>query len=331
MKKILITGSSGFIGSYLVEEALANNYEVYAGIRKNSSTQYLRDTRIKFIEFDFSNKDGLDNTISESPYFEYIIHNAGLTKAFRKHDYHTTNFQYTRNFIEALADQKKVPEKFIFMSSLASYGPGNPATMEPIKISDIQKPVTSYGKSKLEAEKYISGLPEFPYVIIRPTAVYGPREKDLLTVFRLINNHVEFLIGRKTQHLTFLYVKDLAKLVFQVIDSEIVNKGYFVSDGNVYDSKRLGQIIGEALGKKTIRIQVPVSLARLIAAFVEGTKYVTGKQSILNLEKINELECVNWQCDVQPIIEDFDFKPDYDLSTGIRETADWYKKNKWLK
>jgi nucleoside-diphosphate-sugar epimerase len=331
MKKILITGSSGFIGSYLVEEALANNYDVYAGIRKNSSTEYLQDTRIKFIELDFSDKDALNNQISESPYFEYIVHNAGLTKALRKSDYYMTNFQYTRDFVDVLIDQNKVPEKFIYMSSLASYGPGDPTTLEPIKISDAQKPVTSYGKSKLEAEKYISALSEFPYVIIRPTAVYGPREQDLLTVFKLINNHVEFLIGRKKQHFTFLYVKDLAKLVCKVLGSEIVNKSYFVSDGNVYDGKLLGRTIKDALGKKAISIRVPVSLARFIAACVEGTQYITGKQHILNLDKINELECVNWQCDIRPVMEDFNFKPEYDLTTGIGETTDWYRKNKWLK
>src|ERR1035437_5969967 len=125
MKKILITGSSGFIGSFLVEEALKKNYEVYAGIRKTSSIEYLSDPRIKFIELDFSDINSLNKKIAEAPYFDFVIHNAGLTKAFKKQDYFISNYQYTRNIIDVLISQKRTPEKFIYMSSLAAYGPGD--------------------------------------------------------------------------------------------------------------------------------------------------------------------------------------------------------------
>lgn len=331
MKKILITGASGFIGSFLVEEALKKGYEVYASIRKTSNTEYLTDPRIKFIELDFSDKDSLSKKIFGLPYFEYVIHSAGLTKAVQKSDYFLSNFQYTKNIIEVLISQKRIPEKFIYMSSLAAYGPGDPVLLQEIKSSDTPNPVTSYGKSKLKSEKYLSAIRDFPYLIIRPTAVYGPREKDLFTVFKLINKNLELFVGTKKQHLSFVYIRDLVNAVFQTMESDIVNKGYFVSDGNVYDGEILGNIIKEQLDKKTIRIKVPVEMARLIAIITEGTKYITGKQPVLNLEKIKELESTNWKCDIQPLIEDINFKPEYNLSQGINETIQWYKESNWLK
>ncbi len=331
MKKILITGASGFIGSFLVEEALKRDYEVYAGIRKSSNTKYLKDSGIHLTELDFSNPDSLNQTIFELPQFDFIIHSAGLTRAPKKSDYFTSNFQYTKNIIDALISQKKVPEKFIYMSSLAAYGPGDPVRLTPIRASDMPHPVTAYGKSKLESEKYLNTLSDFPHLIIRPTAVYGPREKDLFTVFKMINNHIELFVGFKKQHLTFIYVKDLVKAVFQSMESAIINRGYFVSDGNVYDGKILGNMIKKQLAKRTLRISFPIGLVRLIAIISESSKYISGKQALLNLDKINELESTNWQCDIQPITDEINFKPDYNLKEGIQETIEWYKHTKWLK
>lgn len=331
MKKILITGASGFIGSFLVEEALKRDYEVYAGIRKSSSTKYLQDSRIKLTELDFSNPDLLSRKISELPQFDYVIHNAGLTRAPKKSDYFTSNFQYTKNIIDAFIATKKNPTKFIYMSSLASYGPGNPVLLDPIKATDAPCPLTYYGKSKLESEKYLNTISNFPHLIIRPTAVYGPREKDLFTVFKMINNNIELFVGFKKQHLTFIYVKDLVRAVFQAMESDFINKGYFVSDGNVYDGKILGNIIKKHLRKKTLKITFPIGIVRLIAMINESSKYINGKQTLLNLDKINELESINWQCDIQPIRDDINFKPEYNLNEGVLETIAWYKQAKWLK
>ncbi len=330
MKKILITGAGGFIGSFLVEEALKRNYEVYAGIRKTSNIEYLTDSRIKLIELDFLDTAHLAQQICDLPIFDYVIHNAGTTKAFNKKDYFITNYQYTRNIVNILISQKKVAEKFIYMSSLAAYGPGDPLQNTSISSTDIPKPVTSYGKSKLESERFLSLLTSFPHIIIRPTVVYGPREKDLFTVFKLINNNLELIVGFKSQQLTFIYVKDLVKAVFQTMESNVVNKSYFVSDGKVYDAQSLGNIIKEQLDKKTLRIYFPTTLVRVIAFFSEASKYITRKQPVLNFDKVNELESLNWNCDTKPLIEEFNFKPEYCLNKGVSETIEWYKKSKWL-
>ena len=329
-KKILITGSNGFIGSFLVEEALRKNYEVYAGVRSSSDTKFIDEKSGNLFYMDFSDQHALNKLLSEAPQFDFIVHNAGLTKAQKKTDYSLVNFQYTKNFIDAIISSKKIPEKFILISSLAAYGPGNPITLEPVQLSQTPQPITAYGRSKLEAEKYLLGLKQFPYLIFRPTAVYGPREKDLYLYFKIINRNIETYIGAPIPYLTFIYVKDLIKAIFNGIESKEVNKAYFVTDGNVYSGTLLAQFIKQHLSKKTLKISIPIPVVRSIAFMLEALYGLRGNTPILNYEKINELSVKNWQCDIKPLQEELNFKADYNLNDGIYETIQWYKKAKWL-
>ncbi len=199
MPTVLITGASGFIGSHLVEEGLKRDYTVYAGVRRTSSREYLKDKRIHFLEIDFSSVDKILNTLEACQIrgirFQFVIHGAGITKSGKKKDYFRVNAQNTQNFIQALIKAGMIPDKFIFISSLAAYGPGNPETMRPVLLSDTPNPIELYGKSKLEAEKFIRSLDSFPWLIVRPTGVYGPREKDYFVFFKTINRGLETYIG----------------------------------------------------------------------------------------------------------------------------------------
>jgi UDP-glucose 4-epimerase len=329
-KKILITGSNGFIGSFLVEDALKKGYEVYAGVRATGNTEFLDKNSVNLFHMDFTDQKSLQKILSDAPQFDFIIHNAGLTKSQKKTDYSLVNFQYTKNFIEAIIGSGKIPEKFILISSLAAYGPGDPVSLEPVQLHHKPQPITAYGRSKLEAEQYLSGLKKFPYLIFRPTAVYGPREKDLYLYFKIINRSIETYIGAPIPYLTFIYVKDLVKAVFSGIESEEINKAYFVTDGNVYSGKLLAQYIKQHLSKKTLSISIPIPVVKSIAFVLEGIYGLRGNTPILNYEKINELSAKNWQCDIKSLQEDLNFKADYNLNDGIRETIQWYKKAKWL-
>ena len=334
MSSILITGASGFIGSFLVEEGLKNGYTVYAGIRKSSSRGYLTDPRIKFIEFDFSTREKVIETLTECKVnqirFDYIIHNAGLTKARKKEDFYNVNCQSAINFIEGLIKTGMVPDKFIYMSSLAAYGPGNPETGKPVMLSDRPNPIELYGKSKLEAEKYITSLKDFPWLIFRPTGVYGPREKDYYVFFQTINRGLEPYIGFKKQILTFIYVRDLVRLIYIAIGSDQLRKAYFVSDGKEYPSELFAAITKKALGKKTIRFTVPLSIVKTIATVGESLSALWGGMPTLNTDKYNVLSSTNWRCEVEPLARDFGFKAEYDLEKGVNEVVGWYKKENWL-
>jgi nucleoside-diphosphate-sugar epimerase len=335
MNNILITGASGFIGSTLVEEGIKQNYTVYAGIRKNSSRKYLTDPAIRFIEMDFSSQEKIAGLLREyrekGINFRYIVHNAGITKAGKKEDYYKVNCRNTQNFIEALKETGTIPEKFIYISSLAAYGPGDPETMKPVMLSDEPKPIELYGKSKLEAEKYIISQQDFPWIILRPTGVYGPKERDYYVFFQTINRGLETYIGSSKQILTFIYVKDLVKLVYLALPSPVVRHAYFVSDGKEYDTETFSSITKKILNKKTIKITVPSPVVKHLAYGLEKVFGLWGVIPTLNTDKYNVLSSRNWRCEVDPLKVDFGFTADYDLEKGVRETIEWYKKEKWLR
>lgn len=329
MKKILITGASGFIGSFIVEKALELGYDTYAGIRNSSSKQYLTDERIRFINLDLSDKTSLKHQLSENR-FDYIIHAAGLTKAQKKTDFEVVNFQATKNLVEALLESKCLPEKFIFVSSMAAHGPGKDSDTVPVKSSDQPHPDTLYGISKLNAEKYINSLIDFPVITLRPTGVYGPREKDYFVFFKTINGGIEPYIGLKEQYLTFIYVRDFVDVVFKAISSPITGKTYFVSDGKCYTAKEFAEITKKILNKKTVKLFVPLAIVKLIAIILETTNSWIGKVPTLNRDKYNVLKARNWLCDISELEKDFGFKASYYLEDGVKEATDWYKAEKWL-
>ena len=331
MKKILITGASGFVGSFLVETCLARypEAEVYAGVRKTSSRKFLQDERIHFFEMDFSDQKRMVEDLGAIG-FNYVIHNAGLTKANQKKDYFLVNYDYTKNLINALRTANVPLEKFVYMSSMAAYGPADNMPGEMVLETDTPHPIDTYGESKLAAEKWIVEQKDLPYLIFRPTAVYGPRERDIFTFFTVLKKGIEPYIGRKEQELTFIYVKDLARLVVDACFSAIARRSYFVADDWVYSNYDLGKYGKRFLNIKALTIKFPTGLVRGIATINEVIGKVIGKMPPLNLEKVKILERLNWRCDVRPLKEDFDFVPGYDLERGLEETIGWYKKEGWL-
>ncbi len=330
MKKILITGASGFVGSFLVEEALRRNLEVHAGIRRSSSREFLQDERLHFLELDFSSKEKMTEQLGKER-FDYIVHNAGVVSAPKLEDYWRVNFEYAKNFADALVVADAVPEKFTFISSLAAYGPASQTDLNDFLTENrTPTPINAYGKAKLSAERHLMQLPDFPYIIIRPTAVYGPREREILTFFKLINRRLEGYIGSGEQRLTFIYVKDLVRLILDATLSEHSRKAYFISDGRQYSQEDLGRISKRILQKSTLPVHVPVALVRSIARLLEQIGRLTSSYPALNLEKVHILSSRNWQCDTEPLRRDFDFQPQYDLEKGLTETLAWYKTNGWL-
>ncbi len=331
MKKILITGASGFIGSFLVEVAIKRNYKVYAGVRNTSNLTYLRDSRIQFFKADLADKEAIKSNLTKFSKFDFIIHNAGVTKSCRKSNFNKVNYQYTKNLIEALYETKTIPQKFIQISSLAAYGPGDEKTLVPINITDTPHPISYYGKSKLKTEQYIKSLKGFPYLIFRPTGVYGPREKDYYVMYKSIKQGLETYINTSKQQISFIYIKDLCKLVIGALDSNITGKSYFVSDLNEYTSYEFNWLIKMKLNKKTIALTFPGFLVRILAFINEKIScFFLGRIPTLNTEKFKEISQKNWLCNSSSLIKDFNFKPEYDLSKGLDETIKWYKKENLL-
>ena len=319
MKNVLITGAGGFIGSFLAEEALDRNWKVWAGIRQTSSKEYLRDERISFIDLFYSDKEKLKQQIENHRIcygkWDYIIHNAGVTKCLRSEDFEKINYCFTRNLIEALKEADAVPDKFILMSSLSAAPPTD----------------TLYGKSKRKAEEFLETQTDFPYVILRPTGVYGPRDKDYLLMLKSIEKGLELAAGYKPQVLTFLYVKDLAKVVFLTAESATKGKIYSVSDGNSYSDETYTQTAKKALGKKRVlKLRIPLMLLKTVSVLAELFSKISKKPSTLNRDKYKIMKRRDWTCDIAPLKQDLGFQAAYDLERGIRECVAWYTNHGWL-
>lgn len=334
--KILITGASGFIGSFLVKEALKRGYETWAGVRTSSNRENLQDERIRFIDLKYADPKVLtaqlvDFVRMHGPW-DYIIHNAGLTKTLDKKNFFRVNAENTHHFIEALAAADCRPKKFLLMSSLSSYGPGDEETFRPLRLDDPQQPDTAYGKSKLEAENYLRNQSYFPYVILRPTGVYGPGEKDYFVEMQSIKSGLDFAVGFVPQQITFIYVKDLATVAFLALEKEkIRNRHYFVSDGDVYTDESFARLIQEVLGKKhVLHARLPMGVAWVACQCSEWIGKLLKKSMTLNTDKYIILKQRNWICDVTPLQDELGFTPAYPLRRGLEESIEWYRKEGWL-
>lgn len=330
-KNLLITGASGFIGSYLVELALKKEYQTVAAVRHSSNKQWLKDPSIHFLEFDFKNDQTLDLAIREFVerfgQINYVIHNAGVTRANKNEEYDQVNCDNTIRLVHALQRNNQVPEKFVLISSLAAYGPAQ--NEAPVKTTDIKRPLTAYGRSKHKAEEFLYTLKDFPFVIINPTAVYGPKDKDVFFLINTIQKGFEVYIGNKKQLLSFVHAADLAAAIFLAMESDAVNKNFLVSDQQVYTSEAFNQQIKTILQKKTVSIVMPVPIVRTVAVIAEMVGSISGKVPILNRERLKEFEAPNWAVDSSEI-DQLGFQPKFNLEEGLQDAIQWYKKQGWL-
>ena len=195
---------------------------------------------------------------------------------------------YTRNLAIAALEAEINLEKFVFVSSLAALGPLSDLSAK-IQDDTIPRPVTNYGASKLLAELYLSELTDLPLIIIRPTAVYGPREKDLFILFNSINKGLEPHIGSFKQQLSFVYVKDLVRVIVKALTVPVRHKAYNISDGGLYDRYALATFTKKALNRKTFKFHLPVALVAMLAALMDLFYAKSKNTPALNKEKMAEL------------------------------------------
>jgi len=326
-ERVLITGASGFIGYHIIREALNNNLEVYAAVRKSSKIDHLKDLGIQFTYPDFTNVESLKKELKANKY-NYIIHAAGATRARSQEEYDAINAGYTQNLARASVESGIQLKKFVLLGSLAAVGPLDHLD-GVLTENSVARPVTAYGKSKLLAEENLKTFSTLNYTILKPTGVYGPRDKDIFIFFKQVARGIEPYIGNIEQKFSFIYVTDLARATIKALFHG--NKSTFIlSDGSSYDRYQLASYIKAALGTKATKFHLPVKFVEIIAWLSEKYCALNKKASTLNREKLNELMAVNWYCDIGHARAGLGFNPEYDLKAGVIASIKWYKTNKWL-
>lgn len=331
--KILVTGASGFIGSFIVEEGLRRGMEVWAAVRGSSSRQYLTDARIHFIELDLSSQSKLKEQLKGHA-FDYVIHAAGVTKCLEKKDFYTVNTGGTKNLVRAILALQMPIKKFVYLSSLSVYGAvREEQPYKDISLSDHAEPNTAYGKSKLAAERFLDTMEcaDLPFVILRPTGVYGPRERDYFLMAKSIKQHTDFAVGFQPQDITFVYVADVVQAVFLACERGKHGSRYFLSDGQVYQSRTFSDLIRRELGSPwCLRIVAPIWLLRVVTWVGDKVGHITGHVTALNNDKYHILRQRNWRCDIKSARKELGYEPHYTLEEGVPLTIKWYKENGWL-
>lgn len=328
-KSILITGASGFIGSFMVERALAEGMEVWAAVRPTSSRRYLKDDRIHFIELDLSDELHLQHQLEDhlkevgGRPFDYVIHAAGATKCRRAEDFFTINAEGTACLaLTLLGTQALLPTgRFVFISSLSVMGPLHEKDGKDIMASELARPNTAYGASKLQAESMLADIRDLNYVVLRPTGVYGPREKDYAMMADAIRRHVDFAVGYRPQVLTFIYVADLVEAAFLALRRGRCGAKYFLTDGGVYTSRTFSDLIQMQLGVKHVcHIVAPLWVLRAVCWVSERLARLTGSLSTLNMDKYRIMKQRSWRCDIGPAREDLGYQPKWPLTRGVEAT-----------
>lgn len=330
--KILVTGASGFIGSFIVEEALRRGMDTWAAVRGSSKRDFLQDGRVHFIELNLSSQSQLEEQL-HGHQFDYVVHAAGVTKCLNDSDFFEINTEGTKNLVNALLSLQMPVKRFVYVSSLSIFGAiRETQPYKEILESDTPMPNTNYGRSKLQAELWLDGLrASFPYVILRPTGVYGPRERDYFMMVKSIRQHTDFAVGFRQQDITFVYVLDVVQAVFLACEKGQTGRKYFLSDGQVYQSATFSNLIRKELGNPWwIRVTAPIWLLRVITFFGDKIGHVTGKISALNNDKFHILKQRNWRCDIEPARRELGYEPQYTLTEGVPLTIQWYKENGWL-
>jgi nucleoside-diphosphate-sugar epimerase len=323
--KVLLTGANGFVGSHIAECLVENGHEALCLVRKTSNTEWLKNVRVKYCYGDITDPASLVEPIKEC---QAIIHNAGLVRAFNKEAYLKANQLGTRNIVEAANKYNPSLQKIIYISSQAAMGPGS--SMIAKKLTEAETPVSDYGESKLAGEIEVRSINnKIPYTILRSSSVYGPRDKDILMFFKLINWHIcpESL---KKSYFQLVFVRDLAKFtVDSLVKVKTNNNLYFIGDSKPYSHAEIGKSISKVIEKTVLHIPIPQFVFYIVSFFAGIAAKISGKPAVLNMQKVREMNQTYWLADNSKTLEDFRLGFT-NFEIGAKITYSWYKENGWL-
>lgn len=319
--KALITGATGFIGSHLAGALIREGFDVTCLVRNPANLRFLEDISVRIIKGDCTDRESLTDAVKG---VDYVFHLAGLTKASSDEDFFNANVKGTENIVNAVIENNSDIKRFVYLSSLAAAGPS--CDGKPLKEDCNLMPVSVYGKTKLEGEKIVlAHKKDMPVTIVRPPAVYGPRDKDLLIFFKMVKSGIIPYWGKC--YYSFIYIEDLINgIILSALNRDAEGEIFFVSDGNIYSLDNIIEAISDALQKRPIRFKIPKFVMPLLGFISEKANGI----SIINTDKIKEMKHSYWICDATKAIERLGFVPSIKIKEGVKWTADWYRIHLWL-
>jgi len=326
----LVTGATGFIGSHIADLLLEKGYEVRCFHRKTSNLRWLKDKPFELVEASLSNVESLKAAVKE---VDYIVHSAGVVAARNEEGFMKGNRDSTRNLLEAAKMNAPNLKRFVFVSSQTVAGPAD--DLKTPKTEDIPAlPITAYAKSKLAAEHEVLAYKDiFPITIVRPPAVFGPRDIAIYQMFQVAQKGLGTLIGFSPKFLNLIHSTDLSRGIVQAMESEkAVGETYYIASKEIYNWKQIMTAIKTALNQRIfITVRIPHFLVHIIAAFSEFFGRFAKYPPVFNRDKGKDFVQNYWICSIDKAEKDLGFEQMISLEEGIEQTIRWYRDNGWLK
>lgn len=330
--KALLTGATGFVGSALCEELNRRGCEVRALVRGTSSMANLQTATFTPVRGDLSSAEKLREAVHG---VDVIFHVAGVVAALNREGFFAANEQGTRNLLEAAARYNPGLKRFVYVSSLAAAGPSRPD--RPGVESDECRPVSLYGESKLAGERAaLSYAEKFPVSVVRPPAVYGPRDKGVFTFFQAIAGGVLPLIGWKqpdSRRYSFVHVDDLVRgiaLAGLAAPAGSTGEVYYLTGDGEFSWEEAMRLMATGLERRTRTVCLPLTVMRGAAAASTAYGWAFRKVLPFSLDKMKEIAAPAWTCSSDKAKRELGFEPYWKLGPGLAQTARWYKENGWL-
>ncbi len=319
--KVLVTGANGFVGSHITEKLLEAGHFVRCLVRKTSNLRWLEGLNVEYIYGDVNDVDSLGASLQE---IDAVVHNAGILRATESSQYYKVNSEGTENIISCAPSGVK---KIVHISSLAAYGPSYWDRTR--KFSETPAPVSDYGRSKLSGETVIKKNQKIPWVVIVPSAVYGPRDKDMFSFFKLVQNGFAINTSRK-RLINLTYVEDVADAAVKSIkEGEFSGETFYIAHEQKLSWLEICETLSEIMGKKIRRVTLPEAVFKIAAFISEKAAGVTGRPAVFNTQKADEMLQPGWT--LEDVAARDKLKIDLtDFYSGAQKTYNWYKKNGWL-
>ncbi|MHC4597809.1 MAG: NAD-dependent epimerase/dehydratase family protein [Planctomycetota bacterium] len=321
----LVTGASGFIGSHLVDRLLARGEQVAGCVRPTSDRRWLDGKPVALRTVDLATGEGVADAVKDAT---ALYHVAGITGAASAEAFRKGNCEASLNLARTVLERAPRLRRFVYVSSLASTGPARAS--RPVTESDALQPVSSYGESKRDAEAGLRAMENLPLVIVRPPIVYGPRDRNLLSLFRLASRRLLPVVGQGRQRLSFIFGPDLAEGIAAAGEATVERGETFFLTGAAADWREAGKALDRALRVSSLRLCLPEILLRVAGEVFEWKHRLTGAPSPFNRRKVREMLEPQWTCSGAKAARALRFEAPTGLEEGFRLTAEWYRAQGWL-
>ncbi|MGH7462605.1 MAG: NAD-dependent epimerase/dehydratase family protein, partial [Longimicrobiales bacterium] len=326
IQTLLITGVTGFVGSHVAEAVAGRVQTVRALVRPTSRREFVQQHGLEPVAGSLEDGESVRRAVEGA---DVVVHMAAATRAGSEAEFERVNAQGTRVIVEAVRQSRNPPRRLVYLSSLAAAGPARSG--QPVTPDDTPHPLTAYGRTKLAGERICSELSgQCEVVILRPPAVYGPRDRDMFEFFRMAGWGALPVPAGPARRLQLVHAADLARAVVMAATVPGARGVYHIADPRAYEWREVCAMVAQAVGRRARLIRVPAFLISLAGAVSEGAGRLLGRPAIFSRDKARELLAPGWLCETEGARRELGFETAIPLGRGLLETAHWYRAHGWL-